>query len=57
VTDQAIAGTGLGLALVKCLVQHVNGAIEVFSHPLEGATFWETCFTLTLPQVLDSTKI
>ncbi len=57
VTDQAIAGTGLGLALVKCLVQHVNGAIEVFSHPLEGATFWETCFTLTLPQVLDSTKV
>jgi signal transduction histidine kinase len=57
VTDQAIAGTGLGLALVKCLVQHVNGAIEVSSRPLEGATSWETCFTLTLPQVLDPIKV
>jgi signal transduction histidine kinase len=57
VTDQAIAGTGLGLALVKCLVQHVNGAIEASSRPLEGSTSWETCFTLTLPQVLDTIKV
>ncbi|WP_026098476.1 ATP-binding protein [Kamptonema formosum] len=57
VTDQAIAGTGLGLALVKCLVGHVNGAIEVSSSPLEGSTSWETCFTLTLPQILDTTKV
>jgi len=53
VTEQAIAGTGLGLALVKCLVQHLNGTIDVSSSPSESsetAELWRTCFTLTLPQ-------
>ncbi|MBD2043851.1 GAF domain-containing sensor histidine kinase [Microcoleus sp. FACHB-672] len=57
VTQQAIAGTGLGLALVKCLVQHLNATINVSSNALDAASAWETCFTLTLPQVFDSTKI
>lgn len=57
VTQQAIAGTGLGLALVKCLVQHLNATINVSSSPLDAAPAWETCFTLTLPQVFDSSKI
>ncbi|MBW4679227.1 MAG: GAF domain-containing protein [Microcoleus vaginatus WJT46-NPBG5] len=57
VTQQAIAGTGLGLALVKCLVQHLNATINVSSNTLDAASAWETCFTLTLPQVFDSTKI
>jgi signal transduction histidine kinase len=51
VTQQAIPGTGLGLALVKCLVQHLNGAIEVSSTPLDNSQSYLTCFTLTLPQL------
>ena len=53
ITDQAIAGTGLGLALVKCLVQHLNGTIDVSSCPAESSEadeLWRTSFTLTLPQ-------
>ena len=53
VTQQAVQGTGLGLALVKSLVQHLNGKIEVSSQMLEGTQTCETCFTLTLPQSLD----
>lgn len=41
-------GTGLGLALVKRLVEHLNGSIEVKS----GNNF--TCFTVTLPSLLQS---
>ncbi|MEG4025438.1 ATP-binding protein [Microcoleus sp. S13C4] len=53
ITDQAIAGTGLGLALVKSLVQHLNGTIDVSSSPAESSeadNLWRTSFTLTLPQ-------
>lgn len=52
VTQQAIAGTGLGLALVKSLVQHLNGTIAVSSSPsLKLQDVWETYFTLSLPQM------
>jgi signal transduction histidine kinase len=50
VTQQAIQGTGLGLALVRCLVQHLNGTIEVTSNPINDSAAYETCFTITLPQ-------
>ncbi|MEG4812204.1 ATP-binding protein [Microcoleus sp. F8-D3] len=53
ITDQAIAGTGLGLALVKSLVQHLNGTIDVSSCPAESSAtdnLWRTSFTLSLPQ-------
>ncbi|MEH2066768.1 MAG: GAF domain-containing protein [Nostoc sp.] len=43
-------GTGLGLALVKSLVQHLNGAIAVESQPIPDSQQSEICFTLTLPQ-------
>ncbi|MBD0264413.1 MAG: GAF domain-containing sensor histidine kinase, partial [Tolypothrix sp. Co-bin9] len=43
-------GTGLGLALVKSLVQHLNGAIAVESTPIEDSNLSRICFTLTLPQ-------
>lgn len=47
VTAQAIQGTGLGLALVKSLVNHLNGEIAVQSRP------GETCFTVSIPQSQD----
>ncbi len=49
-SQQGILGTGLGLALVKCLVQHLSGAIAVSCNPTEDAKKSEICFTLTLPQ-------
>jgi signal transduction histidine kinase len=51
VTQNAVQGTGLGLALVKCLTQHLNGTIEVSSSPLENSQSSLTSFTLTLPQL------
>ncbi|PHX55067.1 sensor histidine kinase [Tychonema bourrellyi FEM_GT703] len=53
VTQEVIPGMGLGLALVKYLVKHLNGTIEVDSRPSEnseGDELWRTSFTLTLPQ-------
>jgi signal transduction histidine kinase len=53
VTQNAIPGTGLGLALVKSLVQHLNGTIAATSLPTEGTQSYATCFTVTLPQNLE----
>ncbi len=52
-TQQAIQGTGLGLALVKCLVQHLNGTIDVSCYPGSHSVLSEICFTLTLPQFFE----
>lgn len=52
-TQNAVPGTGLGLALVRSLVQHLNGTVMVTSVPTEGSQSYETCFTVTLPQNLD----
>lgn len=51
VTQKAVQGTGLGLALVKCLVQHLNGTIDAKSSPLDNSQTHLTAFTLTLPQL------
>ena len=50
-TEQAIPGTGLGLALVKSLVFYLKGAIEATSEPKTNG-LWETCFCLTLPETI-----
>ncbi len=53
----AVQGTGLGLALVKSLVQHLNGTISASSAPTENSQVCETCFSLTLPQSIDVSKL
>ncbi|UBF29204.1 GAF domain-containing protein [Kovacikia minuta CCNUW1] len=58
VTQNAIQGTGLGLALVQSLVQLLNGTITVSSGPIEdNPQTSETCFTLTLPQSFDNAQV
>lgn len=51
-TQQAIAGTGLGLALVKSMVEHVQGTITVASEAVEPKIS-KIRFTVTLPTVLE----
>ncbi|OCQ97151.1 ATPase [Nostoc sp. MBR 210] len=50
-------GTGLGLALVRSLVQHLNGAIAVDSTPIHDSEQSQVCFTLTLPQFSDESEL
>lgn len=50
VTQRAIPGTGMGLALVKGLVKQLKGTVTVTSQPCETAmSHWRTCVTLSLP--------
>ncbi|MDB9314429.1 GAF domain-containing sensor histidine kinase [Spirulina sp. CS-785/01] len=50
ITENAVAGTGLGLALVRSWVQHLNGTITVESQVGTQKRRGKTCFLLTLPQ-------
>ena len=52
VAEGTAQGTGLGLALVKSLVHHLNGSVDVSSVPLEYSAMSVICFTLSLPQFL-----
>lgn len=54
VTDRAVPGTGLGLALVKYLVDHLSGAIDVKSETTEEPEVFLTTFFVTLPQFQSS---
>ncbi len=49
-------GTGLGLALVKSYVQHLNGTIAVDSSEIPNSELSKICFTLTLPQFAEETE-
>lgn len=52
-TQQAIAGTGLGLAMIKAMVKHLNGTVQVFSSLATEEELGETQFVVTLPQALE----
>jgi len=56
-TENAIQGTGLGLALVKSLLEHLGGAIEVSSEPLDSNSIWRTVFKVRLPQNLTTQQV
>ena len=52
VTDRAVPGTGLGLTLLQYFVEHLNGAIDVTSEPLNSdSSAFVTTFRLKLPQI------
>ncbi len=55
-TDNAVPGTGLGLALVKSLVQHLGGTVAATSQPIEEGTTYETTFTVLLPKAPEPGK-
>jgi signal transduction histidine kinase len=46
----------LGLALVKSLLQHLNGSVSATSDATTGKSDHETTFTVTLPLALDAAK-
>ncbi len=50
-TSRRFGGTGLGLVIVKRLVEQMGGEVGVNSQPNDGATFW---FRLSLPIVANA---
>jgi signal transduction histidine kinase len=60
-TDNAVPGTGLGLALVKSLVQHLGGSIAAQSSPVSASdavsdASHQTQFTVLLPMNPETVK-
>jgi signal transduction histidine kinase len=50
-TSGSNTGTGLGLALVKSLVENFHGAVAVASIPCQNKDDYFNTFTITLPQL------
>ncbi|ELR96886.1 GAF domain-containing sensor histidine kinase [Gloeocapsa sp. PCC 73106] len=50
-------GTGLGLFLVKSIVEHLNGKIEVNNQPTEVNSVYLTFFTITLPYLIETSQL
>ncbi|MDJ0714601.1 MAG: GAF domain-containing sensor histidine kinase [Prochloraceae cyanobacterium] len=50
IPEKAIPGIGIGLTLVKYLVEHLNGTINVSSYPSENPSTFINSFTVTVPQ-------
>lgn len=48
--NRCIPGIGIGLTLVKGLVDYLGGRIEVSSHSLNSNNLYETTFILSFPQ-------
>jgi signal transduction histidine kinase len=48
-------GAGLGLYLVKSLVDYLNGKIDIESQPTANNAVFLTSFTVTLPYLTEST--
>jgi len=48
--NKSIPGIGIGLTLVKGLVDYLGGRIEVSSHSLNSNNLYETTFILSFPQ-------
>ncbi len=49
-TKKEVPGLGVGLTLVKYLVEHISGTIEVLSNPSSDPDIFINTFTVVLPQ-------
>jgi len=57
IDDNTIAGIGLGLSIIKELVEHLDGRIAVTCDPTEDVNYCLMTFTLTFPLGLMATSI
>ncbi|GFE71073.1 sensor histidine kinase KdpD [Chroococcus sp. FPU101] len=51
--EKGIPGVGVGLAVVKELVEFLGGKIEMTSNPINNSNYYMTCFTIIIPLKLD----
>lgn len=53
VIEKGIPGVGVGLSVVKELVEFLGGKIEMASNSINNSNHYMTCFTIILPLKLD----